>query len=153
MAWRVHGWTMCVLRERNKYDKIKKLVRSWRQPVNYDGMSALIYGLSLASAKDYGHIFQLVGLYEDLVNNPSATIEHLFKNMGIDEDSSVGLPAMLIESQMGTFSYTVRKEEVSSSTVAYASQINRDFHLNLSYDCTIEEFRRFLHDAFPNAKK
>ncbi len=131
--------------------KMQKLVKSWRQPVTFDMNAALIYADSLASAKEQRDIFQQVGLYEDLVANPSATVERLFKDMGIEEDISVGLTAMDIESQNGVFSYKVSKD-VSPSTVAGANQINRDFHLNFPYNCTMDELRSFLRNSFPNAQ-
>ncbi len=150
-CWRSHGWTMCVLRERNKYDKIRKLVMPWWQPFSYDTFAALIYCISLASAKENAHIFQLVVLYEDLVANPFVTVERMFKNMDINEDVSIGLAAMEIESQKGTFSYQVSKK-LSSSTTAEASQITRYFHIDFPYNGTVDEFRRFLRESFPNAQ-
>ncbi len=150
-CWRSQGWNICTPHVGKKYDKMQKLVKSWRQPVTFDMNAALIYADSLSSAKEQGDIFQQVGLYEDLVANPSATVERLFKNMGIEEDISVGLTAMDIESQNGVFSYKVSKD-VSPSTAAGADQINRDFHLNFPYNCTMDEFRSFLRNSFPNAQ-
>ncbi len=150
-CWRAQGWKMCFLRKKNKYDKIWNLVKPWRQPVSFDIFASLIYDLSLASAKDHGNIFQQVGLYEDLVANPSTIVKHLFKNMGIEEDISIGLTAMEIESQNGTFSYQVNRD-VSSSLIAEVTNIYKDFHLDFSFDCTLVEFRRFLRKSFPNAQ-
>ncbi len=55
---------------------------------------------------------------------------------------------MEVESQNGTYSYKVSKE-VSFSTTAEASQINRDFDIDFPYNGTIGKVQKIFDGVIP----
>ncbi len=147
-SWRAHGRTMGYPLVKNKYSKVRQLVKSWRQPIDFDEFSAMVYAGSLSSAKEQRHIFKQVIMYEELTKNPSVVVGRLFENMGIREDVSVGLEAMEIDSQNGLYSIQNISKDVLEKTKESARKIYEEFDLALDHDCTVLEFKRYLSEVF-----
>ena len=147
-TWREHGWSLSFPVKKGKYEKVRKLTQSWMQPVNYDQFTSLIYAGAFSCAKEYADIFDQIWLYEDLSGDPAKCVQTLFDNMGVKDAASVGLAAMEKESQNGIFSHKVA-QDVDPAVKRAANEIHRDLDLDLDFDCSLPEFRRYLTATFP----
>ncbi len=152
--WRNYCVPTCVPVE-EEYDDLRRTLNPWRANLTYDQNSGFVYASSLACIREYGHIFDLAVLYEDLIGSPEETVGKLFKVMkvGAEVPVSAGMAALGADSQKGIFKSVSTRTDLPPELSNKMNHFYRRYGFPIRTDSTVEEFRDFVNDICHKGKR
>ncbi len=130
---------------KEKYRRIFKNINKWIKPMSYEESFAYVIAGSFASFLEAKHVYKYVVVYENLVADPDAEVERMFKAMNIPRRfKAEAMKAFEIDSQYKKFGERGETIELDDNLWKKIDAIFEKFSTGLSRDMSMEEFEELL---------
>ncbi len=130
---------------KEKYLTIFRNMNKWIKPMSYEESFVYVYASSFASFLEAKHVYKYVVAYENLVADPDAEVERIFKVMNVPlEFKKEAMKALERDSQDKRFGERGETIKLDDDVWKKIEAIFDKFYTGLKRDMSMEEFMGLL---------
>ena len=127
---------------KEKYLAIGRNMNKWIRPMSYEESFVHVFTSSFASFQEAKHIYKHVIIYENLVADPDAEVEKIFRVMKVPlEYKQEAMKALETDSQAKKFGERGETIKLDDQVWKNVEDIFAQYYTGLRRDMTLEEFK------------